>query len=162
MPEVEEVFRMATQKVRPDPGALERQNRGAATSEQPAQGRCVRVGRVPDARGGADRGERATSDNGGAAGPLRADAAMVARSSARATTPFAIQVRGCPRDDLCSDGNEMAFRQSRTVARQIATVDGDGTGPASHARGSRATYPGGRRTGPDRVRSQERDNQASS
>ena len=28
MPEVEEVFRMATQKVRPDPGALERQNRG--------------------------------------------------------------------------------------------------------------------------------------
>ena len=27
MPEVEEVFRMATQKVRPDPGALERQNR---------------------------------------------------------------------------------------------------------------------------------------
>jgi WD40-like Beta Propeller Repeat len=28
MPEVEEVFRMATQKVRPDAGALERQNRG--------------------------------------------------------------------------------------------------------------------------------------
>ena len=27
MPEVEEVFRMATQKVRPDPGAIERQNR---------------------------------------------------------------------------------------------------------------------------------------
>ena len=28
MPEVQEVFRMATQKVRPDPGALERQQRG--------------------------------------------------------------------------------------------------------------------------------------
>ena len=28
MPEVQEVFRMATQKVRPDPGALERQERG--------------------------------------------------------------------------------------------------------------------------------------
>ena len=27
MPEVQEVFRMATQKVRPDPGALERQHR---------------------------------------------------------------------------------------------------------------------------------------
>ena len=53
MPDVQEVFRMSTQKVRPDPGALERQQDQQRRHTSEAQGRRLRPGCGPLRR---DRG----------------------------------------------------------------------------------------------------------
>jgi len=137
MPEVEEVFRIATQKVRPDPGALERQNRGqrrrATRRKVGVYALVATLGIV----GGAvaldvgllnDSGPATTRTSSAPASGLTPQDVVVVGLDGTILR----QVPGLPIDAyelaLSDDGRSIAFAASNGGVSQIGTIGIDGTG----------------------------------
>ena len=131
MPEVEEVFRMATQKVRPDPGALERQDRAQRRRNNRRKAGVYALVAVLMIIGVAVAASVTCGDHTPAHPPKQTPplgAQIVGLNGA-----VVQQIQGIPADsygtDLNADGTEMAFVTIVDGGHaQIATIGIDGSG----------------------------------
>ncbi len=130
MPEVEEVFRMATQKVRPDPGALERQDHAQRRRNNRRKAgvyvlvACLTLAVVLIAVD-ALRQER----NGIADHPSPVAPTLVHRRlRSGTTTPFAVRPGRLRDVRPLLDGTMITYTppRTRTVTFQVFVMDADG------------------------------------
>jgi Tol biopolymer transport system component len=132
MPEVEEVFRMATQKVRPDPGAIERQNRAQRRRNNRRKAAvyllvaCLTIAGVLIAVDALQH-----EQNGAANQPTEVPAAPLLFTldlRSGKTTPFALPGPDAQGFDLSRDGRKIAYAAHDTEgAFQIFVMDADGS-----------------------------------
>jgi Tol biopolymer transport system component len=132
MPEVEEVFRMATQKVRPDPGALERQNRGQRRRNNRRKAgvyvlvACLTLAVVLIAVG-ALRNEQHGIENGTSVHPV-APLLFTVDLRSGATTPFTSPGPDAQGFDVSADGRKIAYAAHDAAGNfQIFVMDADGS-----------------------------------
>ena len=132
MPEVQEVFRMATQKVRPDPGALERQNRAQRRRNNRRKAgvyvlvACLTVAAVLIAVDALRNEENGVANQ--PTEPPPAPTLLTVDLRSGKTTPFTLPGPDAQGFDVSRDGRKIAYAaQDAEGAFQIFVMDADGS-----------------------------------